>query len=68
MLGGVGISENRQRELTDIEESLAKKVIERIVKTLESAWSSIMPVQAEVVGLDNSYQMIQLQHQAKLLH
>lgn len=60
MLGGVGLSENRQRELTDIEEALAKKVIERIVKTLESAWSSIIPVQAEVVGLDNSYQMIQV--------
>lgn len=60
MLGGVGISENRQRELTDIEEALAKKVIERTVKTLESAWSGIIPVQAEVVGLDNSYQMIQV--------
>lgn len=60
MLGGVGISENRQRELTDIEEALAKKVIERTVKTLESAWSTILPVQADVVGLDNSYQMIQV--------
>lgn len=60
MLGGVGISENRQRELTDIEEALAKKVIERTVKTLESAWSSVLPVQAEVIGLDNSYQMIQV--------
>lgn len=60
MLGGVGLSENRQRELTDIEEALAKKVIERTVKTLESAWSTIIPVQAEVVGLDNSYQMIQV--------
>lgn len=60
MLGGVGISENRQRELTDIEEALAKKVVERTVKTLENAWNGIMPVQAEVVGLDNSYQMIQV--------
>lgn len=60
MLGGVGISESKQRELTDIEEALAKKVIERTVKTLESAWSSIIPVQAQVVGLDNSYQMIQV--------
>lgn len=60
MLGGVGLSENRQRELTDIEESLAKKVIERTVKTLEGAWSNILPVQGEVIGLDNSYQMIQV--------
>lgn len=60
MLGGVGLSENRQRELTDIEEALAKKVIERTVKTLEGSWSTVMPVQAEVVGLDSSYQMIQV--------
>lgn len=60
MLGGVGLSENRQRELTDIEEALAKKVIERTVKTLESSWSNIIPVQADVMGLENSYQMIQV--------
>lgn len=60
MLGGVGLSENKQRELTDIEEALAKKIIERTVKTLENAWSGIIPVQAEVIGLDNSYQMIQV--------
>lgn len=60
MLGGVGLSESKQRELTDIEEALAKKVIERTVKTLEGAWSTVIPVQSEVVGLDNSYQMIQV--------
>jgi flagellar motor switch protein FliM len=60
MLGGVGLSENKQRELTDIEESLAKKLIERTVKTLEGAWSSIIHVQSEVVGLDSSYEMIQV--------
>lgn len=60
MLGGIGLSESKQRELTDIEEALAKKVIERTVKTLEGAWSNIIPVQGEVVGLDNSYQMIQV--------
>lgn len=60
MLGGLGLSETKQRELTDIEEALAKKVIERIVKNLESAWSNIVPVQGQVVGLDNNYQMVQV--------
>ncbi len=60
MLGGLGLSENRQRELTDIEEALAKKVIERIVKNLETAWSNIVPVQGQVVGLDNNYQTVQV--------
>lgn len=60
MLGGLGLSENKQRELTDIEEALAKKVIERIVKNLEGSWSNIVPVQGQVVGLDNNYQMVQV--------
>jgi len=60
MLGGVGVSENSNRELTDIEESLAKKVVERTVKTLESAWKHIMPVQGNIVGLDNSFTMVQV--------
>lgn len=60
MLGGVGISENNNRELTDIEESLAKKVVERTVKTLESAWKHIMPVQGNVVDLDNNYTLVQV--------
>src|SRR5574344_1718031 len=43
-----------------MEEALANKVIERIVKTLEATWSAIIPVQSQVVGLDNSYKMIQV--------
>ena len=56
----LNIHENRQRELTDIEEALAKKVIERTVRTLENSWSGVLPVQAEVMGLESSYQMIQV--------
>lgn len=60
MLGGLGLSECKQRELTDIEEALAKKVIERIIKVLETSWSNIIPVQGHVVGLDNNYQTVQI--------
>ena len=60
MLGGVGISENTHRELTDIEEALSKKMIERTVKTLESAWANVMPVSGQIVGLDNTYSSIQV--------
>lgn len=60
MLGGLGLSENKQRELTDVEEALAKKVIERLVKNLETAWSNILPVHGNIVGLDNNYQTVQI--------
>lgn len=60
MLGGVGLSEVVHRELTDVEESLAKKIIERAVKTLEEAWSNVVRVQGEVVGMEDSYETIQV--------
>lgn len=60
MLGGVGQKQNDTRDFTDIEEALAKKVIERTVKTLVNAWLHIAPVQGLVVGLDTSYSTIQV--------
>lgn len=60
MLGGSGLSENKQRDLTVVEDALAQKVVEKIVKTVENTWSNILPVQGVVIGLDSSYQMIQV--------
>ena len=60
MLGGLGVSENLNRELTDIEESLAKRVIERTIKTLEGSWQHIIPVQSKITGLDNNFTMVQI--------
>ena len=60
MLGGAGIAEMKPRELTDIEESLVRKVVERTVKNLETAWGAIVPVQGRVVGMDNNYEMVQV--------
>ena len=60
MLGGVGNGEDIPRELTDIEEALAKKVLERLIKSLEVAWKNIMPVKGDVIDIDNSYSFIQV--------
>ncbi|MBQ3310557.1 flagellar motor switch protein FliM [bacterium] len=60
MLGGIGLMEEKQRELTDIEVALVKKVIEKIVKNLEQSWSTIIPVVSNVIGIDNNYQIVQI--------
>jgi len=60
MLGGMGIGEDIPRELTDIEEALARKVLERFVRCLESAWKNIIPVKGEVIDIDNNYSFIQV--------
>jgi len=60
MLGGIGHSEVKPRELTDIEEALAKKVLDKITGTLEKAWKSIFPVRGVVVGIDTNSILSQL--------
>ena len=60
MLGGTGVSETKPRELTDIEEALARKVLEKITGTLEGAWKSLFPVQGLVVGIESNYSLIQI--------
>ena len=60
MLGGVGNIETKARELTDVEESLIKKMIERTVQTLAEAWSHVIPVDGNLIGLDNNYSGIQV--------
>ncbi len=67
MLGGVGISENQARELTDIEEALVNKVFDRMIKSLEDAWKNVFPVQGQVVGLDNNYSLIQIANPGEIV-
>lgn len=67
MLGGNGLSETKPRELTDIEESLVKKVFDKIVKTLEGAWKTVFPIKGEVVGMDNNYSLIQIANPGEIV-
>lgn len=67
MLGGVGISESKPRELTDIEEALVKKVFDRITKSLEDSWKNVFPVQGNVVGIDNNYSLIQIANPGEIV-
>ena len=60
MLGGIGSIDTQTRELTDIEKALAKKIINIIIKSLEDAWNSIIPVSGKFISLDDNYQSIQV--------
>jgi flagellar motor switch protein FliM len=60
MLGGSGNAETRARELTDIEQSLIRRVIERSNVCLEEAWQSVMNVNVSMVGMEESYGLIQV--------
>ncbi|MEI7473457.1 MAG: flagellar motor switch protein FliM [bacterium] len=60
MLGGIGSSEAKSRELTDIEEALVKRVFLKLIKTLEESWRNIYPVQSSIIGMDSTYALIQI--------
>jgi flagellar motor switch protein FliM len=60
MLGGPGLSEAKARELTDIEQSLIRRVLDRTIGCLEESWRSMMNVNASVVGMEESYALIQV--------
>ncbi len=60
MLGGPGLSEPKAREMTDIEQSLIRRVIDRALLSLEEAWRSMMNVNVSMVGMEESYTLIQV--------
>jgi len=58
MLGGSGVINDTGKELTQIEELLTTKFVEKIIKILEEAWSTILPVKSEFVTLANGYHSV----------
>lgn len=60
MLGGPGTPETKARELTDIEQSLIKRVIDRTVECLEESWHNFVSVNVNIIGIEDSYNLIQV--------
>ncbi len=58
MLGGSGVINDRGKELTQIEELLTIKFVEKIIKVLEESWATILPVKSEFVTLTNGYHSV----------
>ena len=58
MLGGSGVINDHGKELTQIEELLTTKFVEKIIKILEEAWGTILPVKSEFVTLANGYHSV----------
>lgn len=60
MLGGPGSAEQKPRELTDIEQSLIKRIIDRATESLEEAWHSFVSVNINIIGMEDNYNLIQV--------
>lgn len=60
MLGGPGAAETKARELTDVEQLLIRRVIDRAAVALEEAWRTVMSINVSLVGMEDSYTLIQV--------
>ena len=60
MLGGNGDCETKNRELTDVEEALSKKIIEKSVKVLETVWQKLTPVKCNLIKTDGDFSLIEI--------
>lgn len=66
MFGGTGESEIRLRELTDIEESLVTKLLERMLQALKEAWSKIIPIEGHIINIDNNLSYSQVANASEI--
>lgn len=60
LLGGPGQITSKVRELTEIEESLIKTVINRILINLQEAWKSMLEVEFQILDLETNPQFAQI--------
>lgn len=60
MLGGTGNTDSKPRELTDVEQLLIRRVIDRAAVALEEAWRTVMSINVSLVGMEDSYTLIQV--------
>ena len=67
MLGGSGSVNERGKELTQIEELLTTKFIEKIIKILEESWDAILPVKSEFMTLANGYHSIPITNSGEIV-
>lgn len=60
LLGGPGHASTRHRELSHVEQLLIRKMVERGLNKLEEAWQNLMPLHINIMGMEESYTLIQI--------
>lgn len=60
LLGGPGVGEAMERELTEIEQSVIEDVITRILVNLSSAWSAVVEVDFQLQRMEFRPQFVQV--------
>lgn len=66
LLGGSGGGLEEARELTEIERSLIKEVVDLALSCLEQAWQRIIPVQFKVEVTESNPQFVHIAHPGEM--
>ncbi len=57
LLGGMGKEIKKNRELTEIEQTLLRRVIDRVCEGLKESWRNVVPIDPETETLETNPQM-----------
>jgi len=60
LLGGPGSVQEKARELTDIEEIIISKIINKLLDNLQEAWKNVLEVTPSLKTIENNPQFVQL--------
>lgn len=60
ILGGPGKAPSAPRELTDIEQSVIEKIMQRGMENLREAWHKVAPLEPKLVGYETTAQFVQV--------
>jgi len=60
LLGGPGYAPEKARELTDIEEIIIGKVINRFLDNLQESWKNVAEINPSLKSIENNPQFVQL--------
>ncbi len=60
VLGGYGVGEVKARNLTEIEESIMRNLLDKIVALLEEPWENVIELSPRITKLETNSQFVQI--------
>lgn len=60
LLGGIGDSKQDKRKLTEIEEAVMAKIMQRVLQELNEAWSSVVPLEPQFSQFESNPSFTQI--------
>ncbi len=60
LLGGVGIDNDLEREMTDMERNIMETVLARMDSNIKEAWETYLPISAKLSSIETNPRLLQL--------